>query len=56
METPQKLETLYRLSLTSSSSRVHTTEVCTATISGQVKGDGPCKTPPNMGREDKGFF
>ncbi|RMC12798.1 hypothetical protein DUI87_10323 [Hirundo rustica rustica] len=52
METPQKLEMLYRL-ITSSSSRAHTIEVCTATISGHIKGGGLCKSSQNMGREDK---
>lgn len=54
METLQKLETLHRLRLTSSSSsRAHTIEVCTATTSGHVTGEGLCKSSPNMGREDE---
>lgn len=53
METPQTLETPYRLRLISFSSRAHTAEVCIATISGHVKGDGLCKSSPKMGRENK---
>lgn len=53
METIQKLETLDRLRLSSSSSRAHTIEVCTATTSGHVKGEGLCKSSSNMGREDE---
>lgn len=51
METPLTLETLYRLRVISFSSRAHTIEVCTATISGHVKG--LCKSSPKLGRENK---
>lgn len=53
METPQTLETLYRQRLISFSSRAHTIEVCSATFSGHVKGDGLCKSSPKLGRENK---
>lgn len=53
METSQTLETLYRLRLVSFSSRAHTIEVCTAIISGHIKGGGLWKSSPKMGRENK---
>lgn len=34
-------------------SRAHAMEVCTASTTGQTRGDGLCQSSPNMGREDK---